>query len=199
MILKILLNDQHLIRSFLLVLLLASTLSAHAQQRQVSGTIKDEQGTPLPGVNVVVKGTATGTSSDATGNYTANINPGEDLLVFSFIGYVTQEINVGNATTVDVTMAPDVQTLSEVIVTGYGKERRSDLTGAVAVVDFNKIKDTPRASVLQTLQGRVPGLYVESSGQPSGQTGQILIRGLNTLEITLPCILSTVFRPRRIM
>src|SRR6218665_3554827 len=92
----------------------------------------------------------------------------------------------GSPATLDVVLQTDVKTLSEIIVTGYSTQRQSDVTGAVAAVGLDKIKDIPKANVLQQLQGRVPGLYVESSGQPSGQTGQILIRGLNTLGDNSP-------------
>src|SRR6218665_554116 len=92
----------------------------------------------------------------------------------------------GSPATLDVVLQTDVKTLSEIIVTGYSTQRQSDVTGAVAAVGLDKIKDIPKANVLQQLQGRVPGLYVESSGQPSAQTGQILIRGLNTLGDNSP-------------
>lgn len=168
--------------------LLISThaITAQGQNRAVTGKIKDAQGATLPGVNIVLKGTATGTVSDANGDYAIDVGAGNNVLVFSFVGYTPQEIPVGASTTLDVVLQPDTKTLSEVIVTGYSSQRRSDVTGAIAVVGLDKIKDIPKANVLQQLQGRVPGLYIESSGQPSGQTGQILIRGLNTLGDNSP-------------
>ncbi|QHT72218.1 TonB-dependent receptor [Rhodocytophaga rosea] len=173
-------------RVLLMVCLLLLAQVSLAQLRTVSGTIKDEQGNPLPGANIIVKGTTSGTTSDSNGGYSLGISSAQDVLIISFIGYFGKEVPVGNQSTIDVVLQADVQTLSEVVVTGYGTEKKSDLTGAVAVVDLNKVRDIPRPNVLQTLQGRVPGLYIESSGQPSGQTGQVLIRGLNTLGDNSP-------------
>lgn len=177
---------QRSLASLFLVLCMLSSGNTFAQDRQVTGTIRDEQGQPLPGANVLVKGTSNGVTTDANGRFTLTLPASEDILVISFIGYATQEVSVGTRSTVDVSLAADVKTLNEIVVTGYTSEKRSDFTGAVAVVDLARTRDIPRANVMQTLQGRVPGLYIESTGQPSGQTGQVLIRGLNTLGDNSP-------------
>ncbi|RDC62657.1 SusC/RagA family TonB-linked outer membrane protein [Adhaeribacter pallidiroseus] len=183
---EVLLTVRPINRKLLMVLLLFLVQVSLAQSRIISGTIKDEQGNALPGASIVVKGTTTGTITDANGKYSLSLSSGQDVLVASFIGYLGQEVSVGNQTTLDVMLPADTRALSEVVVTGYSTERKADLTGAVAIVDLVKVRDIPRANVLQTLQGRVPGLYVESTGQPSGQTGQVLIRGLNTLGDNSP-------------
>jgi TonB-linked SusC/RagA family outer membrane protein len=159
---------------------------AFAQDRSVTGTVRDEQGQTLPGANILVKGTSTGVTTDANGQFTILAPSSGAILVISFIGYASQEIVLGNRSDIEVTLVADLTTLSEVVVTGYTSERRSDFTGAVAVVDMVKTRDIPRPNVMQTLQGRVPGLYIEATGQPSGQTGQVLIRGLNTLGDNSP-------------
>ncbi|MGC3947795.1 MAG: TonB-dependent receptor [Chryseolinea sp.] len=172
-------------RNLLIISFLLCQVYAFAQHN-ISGTVRDDQGALLPGASVIVKGSSVGTTTDADGKFQLSAPSAGEVLVITFIGYMSQEVAIDNRSSLDITLAPDVRTLSEVVVTGYGKERRADLTGAVAVVDMSKVVDVPRANVMQALQGRVPGLYVESSGQPSGQTGQILIRGLNTLGDNSP-------------
>ncbi|PSR53540.1 TonB-dependent receptor [Adhaeribacter arboris] len=175
-----------MLRKLLVVYLLFLVQVSLAQQKIITGTIKDEQGNPLPGASIVVKGTTSGTITDAKGGFSLPVSSAQDVLVASFIGYLGKEVVVGNQVTVEVVLPADVRALSEIVVTGYSREKKSDLIGAVAVVNLAQVRDIPRANVLQTLQGRVPGLYVESTGQPSGQTGQVLIRGLNTLGDNSP-------------
>jgi TonB-dependent starch-binding outer membrane protein SusC len=103
-------------------LVLFSCMVAHAQEQLVSGTIKDNTGVPMPGVNVLLKGTTTGTSSDTNGKFSLKASP-SDVLVFSFIGYATQEVTVGSKTTFDITIEEDLTTLSELVVVGYGVRR----------------------------------------------------------------------------
>src|SRR5688572_19492889 len=101
----------------LMLFLVAGSLTAFAQQRTVTGTITEQGGGPMAGVNVIVKGTSVGTTSDADGKYAINVNDGSNTLVFSFIGFATQEADITNRTTLDVTMVEDISELSEVVVT----------------------------------------------------------------------------------
>src|SRR5262245_7508309 len=112
------LQIQHLTSTLLLLGLLSCSLFSHAQTKQISGTVRDQQGLPLPGANIVVQGTTFGTTSDAEGKYSLELAPAQNVLVVSFIGYFAQEVEVGNQTTIDVSLSPDVQTLTEVVVTG---------------------------------------------------------------------------------
>src|SRR5262249_32432999 len=105
------------------------------QSVQVSGTIKDEKGEPLPGANVLVKGTTVGTTTDAAGSYSLSIPDGNVTLVFSFIGYTSKEVPVNAQSRIDVTLDPDIISLSEVVVTGYGSQSKRDITGSVATID----------------------------------------------------------------
>src|SRR5690606_20767304 len=114
---KVLLIHKYARRLLLMACLLASAGYAYAQQRQVNGTVKDETGQPLPGANIVVKGTTTGTTSNFDGSYQLMVESPESVLVFSFVGYQSQEIVVGNQTTIDVQLAMDLGTLSEIVVT----------------------------------------------------------------------------------
>ena len=171
--------------------LLMLTVAVAQQQRNTStitGRILDERGTGLPGVNVLLKGTNAGTVTTAEGNYSLNISGGatKERLVVSSIGYQTEEVPVNNRTIIDISLVPDVKSLNEIVVTGYKSERKADLTEAVAVVNISETKDIPVSSPLLALQGRVPGLYIEADGSPTGGNGRVLIRGLNTLGDASP-------------
>lgn len=151
-------------------------------QQQVSGKVTDySTGEPLPGVNILVKGTTTGTISDIQGNYSMSVSGNDAVLVFSFIGYETYEVAVGAQRTINAQLMPDLTTLEEVVVVGYGTMKRSDLTGAVASVSGDALRGTVSASVDQALQGRVAGVQVtQNSGQPGGAVS-IRVRGTTSL------------------
>ncbi len=167
----------------LLALLVASI--ALGQERVVSGTVSDETGAPMPGVNVLVKGTNSGTATDANGQYRLSVNSDQAVLVFSFIGYNTQEVSVGAQSTVDVSLAQDVQTLSELVVTGYSMDKRRELTGSVSTVKSKDLTFAPTGNVEQMLQGRAPGVTVITNGQP-GTTSQIRVRGFGAFGGNAP-------------
>ena len=148
-------------------------------ERRLQGKISDEKGEPLPAVSVRVKGTNDGSITDVEGKYQITVPNNESVLIFSFIGFVAQEIMVGTRTNIDVTLVPDISTLSEIVVTGYGSQKKKDLIGAVSVVDVEQLKQTPDGQVTNQLQGRASGVTVLGSGQP-GEAPQVRIRGLNT-------------------
>ncbi|WBA40911.1 SusC/RagA family TonB-linked outer membrane protein [Hymenobacter canadensis] len=152
---------------------------AAAADVPVTGRVLDEKGAGLPGVNVVVKGTSNGTQTDPDGRYTITA-PDTGTLVFSFIGYTSQEVAVGGRTTVDVNLAPDATALSEVVVVGYGTQRKTDLTGAVARVESAEIVNQPVQTPTQALQGKTSGVQIISDGAPNSQP-RVRIRGTGTL------------------
>lgn len=164
--------------AFLGTVLLLWSLSASAQDRRVTGKITGVDG-PIPGANIVLKGTQTGTSTDASGNYSINVRGTNPVLVISSIGAKTQEVNIGNRSTVDVTLEDDATALSEVVVTGYSTENRRDVTGAVSTVKPAQLKVVPSTNVEQQLQGRVAGVTVITNGQP-GTSSQIRVRGFGS-------------------
>lgn len=151
----------------------------------INGTVIDENGEGMPGVNVVAKGTTVGTSTDMNGSYSLTVPDGTTTLVFSFIGYVTQEVPINNRTTIDISLAPDVEALAEVVVIGYQTVRKQDLTGAVSVVDPRQATRVTTNSVAESLQGLTPGVTVRSGGQP-GQMSRIEIRGAASFTNTDP-------------
>jgi TonB-linked SusC/RagA family outer membrane protein len=152
---------------------------------QVSGKVTANNGEGLPGVSVILKGTAVGTATDVQGKYSLTIPDGSAILVFSFIGYITEEVTVNNRTTIDVLMLPDIKTLSELVVVGYGTQKKADLTGSVSVVNVDQLNQQPAAQITNQLQGRVSGVTVQTSGQP-GQSPQVRIRGINTFGNNSP-------------
>jgi len=160
---------------------LPSTSSSHLAPvaGPVSGRIVDEKGAGLPGVNVIVKGTTVGTQTDTDGRYTIQVPDGATL-VFSFIGYSSQEIAVGGRTTVDVALAPDTKSLSDVVVVGYLTQDRQNVTSAVSNLNVREAEKTPVPTLTQAFQGRVAGVQVESSGNP-GSVPNVLIRGVGTI------------------
>jgi TonB-linked SusC/RagA family outer membrane protein len=158
----------------------ASAIFVLAQDRTISGKVtSSDDGAPIPGVNVVVKGTTIGAITDVDGIYTISAPSNSTILVFTFIGLQTKEVEIGSRTTIDVGMDQDVKQLSEVIVTGYTSEK--DFPGAATIIKGEIMQRAPVASVDQMLQGRVPGVLVNSgSGQP-GSNATVRIRGVSSI------------------
>jgi TonB-linked SusC/RagA family outer membrane protein len=147
----------------------------------VSGQIRDDQGNATPGVNVVEKGTNNGSVSDADGRYTINVNNLDATLVFSFIGFATQEIPVNGRTTIDVSLSSDLKELTEVVVVGYGTQKRSSLIGSVASVSSRELNALPVPSMEQAIQGRVAGVIVTNNGAP-GEAPLVRLRGISSIN-----------------
>lgn len=165
------------------VTLLMSTLCliAFAQGHQVSGTVKDGAGEPLIGVNVLVKGTTNGTITDFDGNFTIQGVSDKSLLMVSYIGYLTQEIPVGKQSLFNVVLKDDTQALDEVVVVGYGVQKKSDLTGSVGSVNSGSLVTRGATSVMESLQGQVAGVDISQSSSRAGEGFNISIRGKSSL------------------
>lgn len=151
--------------------------SARVAVHQVSGTVKDETNNGLPGVNVILKGTTNGTTTDAEGKYVLSLADGSGVLVFSFIGYESREVPVNNQSVIDISMSPDVHTLEEVVVVGYGEVKKRDLTGAVASVKGEEITRFPVTTVVEALQGKIAGADITRTNGYAGGGSTIRIRG----------------------
>ncbi len=158
-----------------------ATVKAVAQK--ISGIVSDlETGETLPGVNILAKGTTNGTVTDIEGKYTLNVDDDVTTLIFSSIGYTTEEININGKTTIDVNLAPDIQSLSEVVVVGYGTQKKVTVTGSVAAVNGEELKKAPSVNLSNAVAGRIPGVFaVNRSGEPGADGSSIRIRGANTL------------------
>ncbi|HEX8327713.1 MAG TPA: TonB-dependent receptor [Hymenobacter sp.] len=169
-----------------ITLVVCSASLAFAQQRAVTGTVTDGKGEPLVGATILVKGTTTATSAGADGSYQLTLPEGATTLVVSFVGSNTQEITVGSQSTINVTLAAAAQGLNEVVVVGYGTQRRSDLTGAVGSVTGAQLQQVATSDPVQALQGRVAGVDITTnSGQPGAGT-RIRVRGVGTINNSDP-------------
>ncbi|TKG94209.1 TonB-dependent receptor [Puteibacter caeruleilacunae] len=164
----------------LFIMMLFCSVSAFAQQ-SIKGKVVDGANEPLIGVNVIIKGTTTGTVTDIDGNYQIDAEKGSTL-VFSFIGFVPQEILVGDQTTIDLALIEDSEKLEELIVVGYGKQRRKDVTSSITTVKSDDMTKGVTTSAAQMLQGKVPGLSVTRNGSPGGGVSSIILRGASTLR-----------------
>lgn len=148
----------------------------------LNGKVTDEKGEGLPGVNIVIKGTSKGATTNTSGEYQLDITEKNTILVFSFVGYLTQELEVGNRTTLDVTLKVDDKALEEVVVVGYGTQKKSDLTGAISSIKAEDLKKLPTTSFDQAIQGRAAGVQVTQASSAPGGRVSIRIRGGNSLS-----------------
>ena len=149
--------------------------------KTVKGKITDESGSPIPGVNILIKGTNKGVSSNIDGTYNLSVSDDKAILSFSFVGFITQEVAVGNRSMINITLVSENKALSEVVVVGYGTARAKDLTGAVATINQNTIKDLPVSTIDQKMIGQVAGMQIQQlSGQPGAGTS-VRIRGSGSL------------------
>ena len=163
------------------IVLLFCSVSAFAQVK-ITGKVTDAQSLALPGVSIVVKGTTTGTVTTADGDYQLNVPRGNETLVFSFIGYMSQEVPLNGRQSVDITLASDDKMLNEVIVVGYGQQKKETVTGSVASVKGTELIKSPAVNLSNSIAGRMPGVIaVNRSGEPGYDGSAIRIRGSNTL------------------
>lgn len=166
----------------LTVLLLLAVQLTLAQQKTITGTVSDESALPLPGVNIVIKGTTTGTQSDFDGNYSITSNVG-DVLVFSYVGLKTQEVTVGASDTIDVTMLEDAESLDEVIITAVGIKRKPDeITTAYENLKAEEITSANNPDAVQSLAGKVSGLQINTTNTGVNPSTTIRLRGTRSLS-----------------
>lgn len=179
---------RRLICGVLLLLMTAMSIPGMAQSVSVSGTVNDETGAPLPGVNILEKGTTNGTSSDADGKYVLNVSGSDAVLVFTFIGYATREVALAGKTSVAVSLTPDTQALQEVVVVGYGTQKKGEITSAIANISQAEFNKGNISNVSQLLQGKVAGLSVSRPGGDPNGGFIIRLRGLSSLGASQPLI-----------
>ena len=167
--------------TFIFIALLGGIFSGFAQNITVQGTVTDASGMPLLGVNVLVKNASKGTTTDFDGNYSIEVSE-NDILMFSYIGYVPKEYTITDPQTLDVTLETDASSLDEVVVVGYGTQKKSVTTGAISSIKSEELEKVPVGRVEQTLQGRVSGVTIaQNSGQP-GSSSTVRVRGLTTFD-----------------
>lgn len=170
----------------LIICCLCTYMLAFAQQRTVTGTVVDDLGQPLIGVSILEKGTTNGVITDMDGNFSLKLTSENPTLVFSYIGYKTQEVPVGGKTTLNVTMSEDAEQLDEVVVVGYGVQKKSSMTASVSSVSSKEIVKTMSSNVASTLQGRMPGVDIVQQAGVAGADVNILVRGAASFGATEP-------------
>jgi len=181
------LKKQNLNARGFFILLFALAFGTVYSQQSISGSVSDETG-PLPGVTIVEKGTTNGTTSDFDGNFSISVTDENSILVVSYLGFVTQEI-AANSDSFNIIMASGSDELEEVVVTGYGTQRKATITGAVAAIKGESIVKSPAVDLSNSLSGRLPGLVViQGSGEPGFDGASINIRGINTLGNSSPLV-----------
>ena len=152
------------------------------QQSKITGKVTDAiTGGPMPGVNIVVQGTTTGVTTDINGAYSIEVPNENAVLAFSFIGYVTQNMRVGNQATINIQLTAEVLNLEEVVVVGYGTKKREDVTGSVTSVAKSRLAEVPVTNVLQSVEGTVAGLNITTTSSVPWSTPAVLVRGQNSI------------------
>ncbi len=174
-------NQTNMKNIFVILSFLLLSTSALFAQKALKGTVMDEKGEPIPGVNVMIKGTMTGTITDVFGVYNLETKTAEDVVIFSFIGYKTTEETVGKRDKIDVMLMPEVELLDEIVAVGYNTVRKKDVTGAVAQVKAGDIVKSPVTNYDQALAGRVAGVQVSAADGTPGEGLNIVIRGGNSI------------------
>lgn len=169
-------------RKIILVLGIMLLWNSHLLAQTVSGVVTDQaDGEVLPGVNIIVKGTSLGTSTGMEGAYDLNVNSLQDTLVFSFVGYETQEVPINGREQIDIEMVQQTFEGQEIVVSGYQIQNTADVTGSISVVEPEALQNRTVSNPIKSMQGQVPGLYVNTSGDPTGAT-EVRIRGVSTLN-----------------
>src|SRR5699024_2584075 len=156
-------------------------------QETITGTVTDaESGKTLPGENILIKGTSTGVSTDANGNFELTVSSLHDTLVVSYIGYQTKEVPINGRTNVEIELAPEAIMGEEMVVVGYGEETKSTITTSISKVEGEYLASKQRTQVSQALQGAIPGVMVTRGNGAPGATAEIKIRGITTIGNTNP-------------
>lgn len=177
------LNKPKPMNKIFLLIFFISSLALQAQDRTISGkVVSAEDGTALPGVNVLIKGTSIGTVTDASGLYKIAVPSTSEVLTFSFIGLLSQDVTIGGRNKIDITMSSDVKQLSEVVVVGYGTQLKQDLTGNISKVSGDAIQNIPVTTFEQAIQGRAAGVLVTAQNGKLGQGLNIRIRGSSSIS-----------------
>jgi len=168
-------------KNLLMIFFFLASTSAFAQRVTITGTVTDEGGTPLPGTTVLVKGTMVGATTGSDGKYSVEVSSRTVTLVFSFIGYVAQEVSVQNRSVVDVILKAEITGLDEVVVVGYGTQKKSDITGTVASLPKERLEMAPNLNIAQAIQGSVAGVMIQTTSAGAAPSESIMIRGRNSI------------------
>jgi TonB-linked SusC/RagA family outer membrane protein len=164
-------------KNLLMILLFLASASVFAQRATITGTVSDENGAPLPGATVQVKGTAQGTTTGTDGKYSVDVSGSNVTLVFSFVGYTSKEVLVQNKTSISVSLEPELLGLQEVVVVGYGTQKKSDITGTVTSLPKERLEMAPNLNITQAIMGAVPGVMIQTAAAGANPDQSIMVRG----------------------
>ncbi|MCF8307761.1 MAG: TonB-dependent receptor [Bacteroidales bacterium] len=180
---KILLTLRKCTKNWIVYVLILFPMVTFAQEVDISGKVTNEKQEPIPGVSVVLKGTTQGTITDNAGEYNLKDIPSDGILVYSYVGMETRRVDVAGQKVINVQLTRKATGLDEIVVVGYQIQKKADLTGAIETMPIEDIDEVSASSgnPMQALQGRVPGLYIEKTGSPTGSNNTVLVRGVNTL------------------
>lgn len=176
-------------RGFLVAFFAILSITVFAQGKSVSGTVTDKDGEPMIGVSVLIKGTSFGAATDIDGNFALKNVPADAVLEFRYVGYKPQDVKVNGQSVINVVMTEDTEMLDEVVVVGYGVQKKSDVTGALSHIGADELQSRPVSNAFEALQGKAAGVDITSSERP-GTVGDIRIRGERSL--LLPILLFTL-------
>ncbi|HKI90597.1 MAG TPA: TonB-dependent receptor plug domain-containing protein, partial [Draconibacterium sp.] len=166
----------------MLLFLLSIGLSSFAQNKSVSGKVTGKDGLPLPGVSILIKGTTQGTVTDSEGNFSLPNVPENGTLVFSFVGMKTSEVPVAGKSVLNIVLEDESIGVDEVVVVGYGTQKKSDITGTVASLNSERLEEIPNLTVAQAIQGAIPGVMMNTNTAGASPSEVIMIRGRNSIE-----------------
>ena len=169
-------------KNFLMILLFLASTTVFAQRITITGTVTDDGGSPLVGTTVLIKGTTMGAITDANGKYSIDVDNRNVTLVFSFIGFITQEVAAQNQAVVDVILKAEITGLDEVIVVGYGTQKKSDITGTVSSLNKERLEMAPNLNVTQAIMGAVPGVLIQTNSAGADPDQSIMIRGRSSIS-----------------
>jgi len=182
-------SDNNTNQTILSAISVRNNVAADQQQLKISGTVLNELGDPLAGATIQIEGTMTGAISDVDGKFSVDVPDLNAILVVSFVGYVTQRIPAAGRSTINISMVPTEEMLQEVVVTGYGTQRRTTITGAVSVVKGDEVAKAPVSNLSNTLSGKLAGVLTRANGgQPGEDNSDIYIRGVATTGTATPLI-----------
>ena len=167
----------------MLCIMVVTINATMAQERTVTGTVTSgEDGSPLPGVNVILKGTSTGTITDLDGNFTISVFGNDAVITFSSVGFISREMLVGNQTVINLALQTDITALEEIVITGYGSQIKRDVTGSISKVKSEELKSFSAVSADQALQGLAAGVQVIGANGVPGAPTRVMIRGTNSIS-----------------
>ena len=174
-------NGKNRFLSLLLLFMAFVSVQVYAQDVKVSGTINDSMG-PIIGANVIEKGTTNGVITDVDGKFTLTVSSKDAVIQISYIGFTSQEFKVGNQTVFNIKLSEDTQKLDEVVVVGYGSQRKSDLTGGIVAVGEEKLQMVTTNNLMDKLAGQIPGMNVTTGNAKPGEDQSLRVRGENSLS-----------------